>query len=138
MTSATGPARPGPEGLARAARTGTTGRRRQLGPGAELFRDLGDRHGQAWALDLGAVQRLTGDYPAAAASLTQALQLSRDLGDRHGQAWALDDLGVVQQLTGDYPAATASLTQALQLFRDLGRPAAAKPGPSTTWAWCSG
>ena len=80
-----------------------------------------DRHGQAWTLNqLGLVQWLTGDYPAATASLTEALQLFRDLGDRRGQACALHDLGVVQQLTGDYPAATASLTQALQLFRDLG------------------
>ena len=77
--------------------------------------------GQAWALhDLGAVQRLTEDYPAAAASLTRALQTFRDLGDRQGQARALHDLGVVQRLTRDYPAATASLTRALQLFRDLG------------------
>ena len=44
---------------------------------------------QASALnDLGAVQRLTGDYPAAAASRLQALSLFRDLGDRHGQAYA--------------------------------------------------
>ena len=84
-------------------------------------RTAGDRQGQAWALNqLGVVQELTGDYPAAAASLTQALQLFRDLGDRRGQAWALNQLGVVQRRTGDYPAATASLTRALQLFRDLG------------------
>ena len=80
-----------------------------------------DRHGQAWARNqLGVVQWLTGDYPAAAASLTQALQLSRDLGDRRGQACALNQLGVVQWRTADYPAAAASLTRALQLFRDLG------------------
>ena len=80
-----------------------------------------DRHGQAWTLNqLGVVQMLTGDYPAATASLTRALQLSRDLGDRHGQAWALNQLGVVQWRTGDYPAAAASLTRALQLSRDLG------------------
>ena len=43
----------------------------------------GDRHGQAWALNqLGVAQELTGDYPAATASLTQALELFRDLGDR--------------------------------------------------------
>ncbi len=81
----------------------------------------GDRQGQACALtQLGTVQELTGDYPAATASLTRALELSRDLGDRRGQAWALHDLGEVQQLTGDYLAATASLTRALELFRDLG------------------
>jgi tetratricopeptide (TPR) repeat protein len=80
-----------------------------------------DRHGQAWTLNqLGLVQWLTGDYPAATASLTQALQLFRDLGDQRGQPWTLDGLGVVQQLTGDCPAAAASLTQALQLARDLG------------------
>ena len=87
----------------------------------EAARTTGDRPGQAWAIhDLGVVQRWTGDYPAATASLTQALHLSRDLGDRRDQAWALRDLGVVQRWTGDYPAATANLTQALQLFRDLG------------------
>ena len=69
---------------------------------------------------LGVVQLQTGDYPAATAGLTQALQLFRDLSDRQGQAWALNHLGMVQQLTGDYPAATASLTEALQLFRELG------------------
>ena len=36
--------------------------------------------------DLGGVQQLTGDYPAAAASLNQALALFRDLDDRPGQA----------------------------------------------------
>ena len=83
-------------------------------------RTIGDRQGQAWALhQLGIVQDLTGDYPAAASS-TQALQLFRDLGDRRGQAWALHDLGGVQERTGDHPAAAASLAQALQLFRDLG------------------
>ena len=81
---------------------------------------VGDRQGKAWASNqLSFVQWLTGDYPAAAASLTQALQLFRDLDERHGQAWALDHLGLVQRRTGDYPAAAASLTQALQLFRDL-------------------
>ena len=66
------------------------------------------------------MQRLTGDYPAARASLTRALRLSRELGGRHGQAWTLNQLGVVRQLTGDYPAAAASLARALQLFGDLG------------------
>ena len=84
-------------------------------------RTADDRQGQAWTLNqLGIVQELTGDYAAAAASLTRAQQLSSDLGDRRGQAWALHQLGVVQWLTGDYPAAAASLTRAQQVFRDLG------------------
>jgi len=84
-------------------------------------RTVGDRQGQAWTLhQLGTVQELTGQYAAAAAGQTQALQLFRDLGERHGQACALNQLGTVQRITGKYPAATASLTEALQLFRDLG------------------
>jgi tetratricopeptide (TPR) repeat protein len=84
-------------------------------------RTTGDLPGQAWALNqLGVVQWLTGDYPAATASLTRALELFGDLGDRRGQACALNQLGVVQRVTGDYPAATGSLTRALELSRDLG------------------
>jgi tetratricopeptide (TPR) repeat protein len=84
-------------------------------------RTIGDHQGQAWALTrLGVMHELTGDYPAASASLAQALHLSRDLGDRHGLASALTQLGNVQWLTGDYPDATASLAQALQLYRELG------------------
>ena len=88
-----------------------------------------DRHGQAWTLNqLGVVHWLTGDYPAATANFTQALQLSRDLADGYGQACALNQLGQVQWRTGDYPAATASLTLALDLFRDL------SDRPGQAWA----
>ena len=84
-------------------------------------RTIGDRQGQGCALtQLGIVQELTGDYPAATASLTWALDLFGELGDRRGQACALNQLGVVQWLTGDYPASAASLTRALDLFGDLG------------------
>ena len=84
-------------------------------------RAAGDRQGQAWALNqLGIAQELTGDYPAAAASQTEALRLFRDIGNQRGQAWALNELGLVQWVTGDYPAAAASQTEALRLFRDIG------------------
>jgi tetratricopeptide (TPR) repeat protein/transcriptional regulator with XRE-family HTH domain len=82
---------------------------------------LGDRLGQANALlDLGMVRRLTGDYPAAAQALEQALDIYRDLGDRLGQANALHGLGDLRRLTGDYPAAVQALEQALGISRDLG------------------
>ena len=66
------------------------------------------------------MRRLTGDYPAAAQALEQALDIYRDLGDRLGQANALSDLGVVRRMTGDYPAAAQALEQALGIYRDLG------------------
>jgi hypothetical protein len=87
----------------------------------QAARHLGDRLGQANALtDLGDVRRLTGDYPAAAQALEQALGIYRDLGDRLGQANALHDLGDVRRPTGDYPAAAQALEQALGIYRDLG------------------
>ena len=84
-----------------------------------LFRDLGDRRGQAWALnEMGMLQQLTGQYPAASASQNEALQLFREIGDRQGQAWALLQLAVVQRLTGDQ-----------QAVRQLDAGPAAVPGP---------
>jgi tetratricopeptide (TPR) repeat protein/transcriptional regulator with XRE-family HTH domain len=88
---------------------------------AQAARQLGDWLGQANALtDLGAVQSATGDFPAAAQALEQALDIYRDLGDRLGQANALTDLGEVRLQTGDYPAAAQALEQALDIYRDLG------------------
>ena len=84
-------------------------------------RRAGDRAGQAGALnELGILQRTTGDYPAATASLTRALELYRDLGDRLGQASAVEQMGRVHYETGEYPAAATRHQQALALYRDLG------------------
>jgi tetratricopeptide (TPR) repeat protein/transcriptional regulator with XRE-family HTH domain len=110
---------------------GLAGLLRSDGPWAEAIirhtaaiqaaRDLGDRLGQAGAVsELGLVRRLTGDYPAAAQTLEQALGIYRDLGDRLGQAGALGDLGLVRRTTGDYPAAAQAHEQALGIYRDLG------------------
>ena len=77
-----------------------------------LYRDLGDRPGQATALCyLGGVEYESGDYPAAAETLTQALALYRDLGDRLGQMNTLLWTGTLQRVTGDYLAAAGSLSR---------------------------
>ncbi len=56
-------------------------------------RQAGDRLGEADAFrELGALQRETGSYPAAAATLARALALYRDVGDQPGQASALNEL----------------------------------------------
>jgi len=84
-------------------------------------RRAGDRAGQAGTLDeLGLLQQLTSDYPAATGTLTQAAALYRELGDQTGEAYALNHLGLVHLDTGDYPAAAASHQQALDLARDAG------------------
>src|SRR5262249_19114010 len=81
-------------------------------------RQAGDRPGEADTLvELGALQRDTGDYPAAAATLAQAVAVYGDLGDGPGQGCALNQLGSLQMVTGDSPAAAASQRQALALAR---------------------
>jgi len=86
-----------------------------------IARQAGDRGGEAAALhELGVIERLTGDYPAAATSLAQAVTLYRGLDGHPGHAHALNHLGFVQTLTGDYSAAAASHQQALALAATAG------------------
>ena len=83
----------------------------------------GDRPSQAYAVSqLGVVQQLIGDYPAAAASYQQAIWLYRDIGDQPSLAYVLNTLGVVQQETGDYLAAAVSHQQALAVAQDSSDP----------------
>jgi tetratricopeptide (TPR) repeat protein/transcriptional regulator with XRE-family HTH domain len=82
-------------------------------------RRTGDLLGEAGALtDLGDLQRLVGDYPAAITSLTAAREIYHSTGNKLGEAGALTELSVAHRLTGQYPAAIASLTVALALYRD--------------------
>jgi tetratricopeptide (TPR) repeat protein/transcriptional regulator with XRE-family HTH domain len=85
----------------------------------------GDRPGQAGTLDeLGLLQQLTADYPAATRTLAQAVALYQDLGDKPSHAYALNHLGLVHQDTGDYRAAGACHQEALALARDANDPLA--------------
>ena len=68
------------------------------------------------------VQRLTGDYVAAAASLGQALRLHRDLGAPHGQAVALNSLGELSLATSASEEARDLHGQALTIAREIGAP----------------
>jgi len=68
------------------------------------------------------VQQLTGDYPAAAASLTEALAMFRDLGHRGGQAEALNHLAEVLARSGDSRQARDHYAQALAIAREISTP----------------
>ena len=88
-------------------------------------RRAGDRPGEAGTLDeLGLLQQLTADYPAATMTLAQAVELYSELGDKPGQAYALNHLGLVHQDTGDYQAAAACHQEAIALARDANDPLA--------------
>jgi tetratricopeptide (TPR) repeat protein/transcriptional regulator with XRE-family HTH domain len=87
----------------------------------ETARTADYRQGESEALtNLGIVQRLTGDYAGAAATLAKALEVCGSAGDQHGQAKALVALGILQRLTVSYPTATTTLTQALELHEKVG------------------
>ena len=126
VTSATGTARPTPSTILGVVQQETgdyPAAAASQQQALALFRDLGDRPGQAYALnDLGLVQQQTGDYPAAAASHQQALALFRDLGNRLGQAEALNRLGELSLRTSATGQARDQHTQALAIARDLGAP----------------
>ncbi|MFI8991512.1 tetratricopeptide repeat protein, partial [Streptomyces antimycoticus] len=81
---------PAPTGLVRDLTGDFAGAGELAGQALELYRALGDRHGEAYALrDLGRVRDLTGDFAGAGELVGQALELYRALGDRHGEAYAL-------------------------------------------------
>ena len=82
----------------------------------ETARQAGNRRGEIDALtSLGHIQRLTGEYRAAATTLAEARAISLATQDREGEANVLVVLGVLQRLTVDFPTAIATLTRALQL-----------------------
>ncbi|GAA2021419.1 hypothetical protein GCM10009839_18050 [Catenulispora yoronensis] len=70
--------------------------------------------------ELGQVQRLASDYPAAADVQERALEIYRQIGDRLGKAGALNNLGRVRYLTGDYAAAADVQEQSLKIYRQRG------------------
>jgi tetratricopeptide (TPR) repeat protein len=68
------------------------------------------------------VRQPTGDYPAAAASLQQALRLFRDFGHRPGEAQTLTSLGDLTARTAGIQQAREHYTRALAIARDIGLP----------------
>ena len=87
----------------------------------DAARAVNKQQAEARALtDLGEIQRLTDDYPAAEASLNRALSICTQVGDRSGQADALRELGSVHQARGRHEAAIGSLTKARNLYMAMG------------------
>jgi tetratricopeptide (TPR) repeat protein len=62
---------------------------------------------------------MTGDYPAAAQALEQALGIYRDLGDRGGEVTALNERATLHRASGDLVEAEACHRQALDLARAI-------------------
>ena len=104
-TSATGAARPTPctaWGTSRRMGGDYPGAARALEEALGIFRDLGDRHGQAERprLPRGRPADDAGTIRARPQALEEALGIFRDLGDRPGQASVLLNLGAMRRRPG--------------------------------------
>ena len=65
------------------------------------------------------MRRLTGEYPAAAQVLEQALDIYRDIGSRQGAAAALNETGTLYRVSGELARAEEYHRQALELARTI-------------------
>jgi DNA-binding SARP family transcriptional activator/Tfp pilus assembly protein PilF len=86
-----------------------------------IYRSLGDRHGQAAALDrLGLIYRNSARFRDALAYHQEAMDICRETGDTHGLADALVHSGSALGSLGRYAQETDHLNQALDLYRQVG------------------
>ncbi|MES1241178.1 MAG: tetratricopeptide repeat protein, partial [Acidobacteriota bacterium] len=89
----------------------------------ELWRELGDRQGEARALVfLGMCQSKTRHYQEGLASCDQALALHRSSGDRQGIAASLLCIARANRFLGNRDRALAASREAISLFQELHQP----------------
>jgi tetratricopeptide (TPR) repeat protein len=93
--------------------------------GLAMFRDLGDRTGEATGLNnLGRAQRRLGRLDEALACQRAGLAITEDLCDRFYRAECLRELGSTWQAAGDLAQARRHWQQAYAAYTDLGVPEA--------------
>jgi tetratricopeptide (TPR) repeat protein len=86
-----------------------------------LRRELGDQHGEAWALmQLGYISLRRGDLEAAEPRFTAALDLCRAVGDRLGEGEAQGYLGQIALRRSALDTAETNFQAALAIFRETG------------------
>ena len=90
------------------------------GEALELYRELGDDSGVAFALMcLGAQYSDKGDYERAAPFFEEALALSRRIGDRRNMAGTLHNLADVERQRGNYERAKTLGMESIALAREM-------------------
>jgi tetratricopeptide (TPR) repeat protein len=87
----------------------------------ELYRKLGDRWGEANALEqLGWWFKSTLDYQRAERKLQESLAIWRELGDRRGLAQALDGLSTVHARQGRLGPSISLARESVAIRREIG------------------
>ncbi len=89
--------------------------------GLELYRQLGDRLGQALILsNLANIHRRTGRHAEAVAVLEDALTIYQDAGETEGQAAVVTSLAIVLERQGRLLEAADHSRRGLELYRSTG------------------
>jgi predicted ATPase/DNA-binding XRE family transcriptional regulator len=85
-----------------------------------LFRELGDRYGEAWTLNNLAQQGIVTETEAALEMLHESERIFRELGEEWNLAWTLNNLAQVALHKNEFEKAGAYLTESLTSFRSIG------------------
>ena len=89
--------------------------------GRDIYRRLGDRRGEAYALNnLAAVFLEQGRAEEAAPVFAEARAAFREIGDRRGEGLASANLGMIGMRQGDYETARRELEYAGEIFVAVG------------------
>ena len=87
----------------------------------ELYRELGDRAGEAAARHgLAGIDLERGEYERARGEFLEVLELRRELGDRAGEAATRHQLASIDFKQGEYERARGEFLEVLELRRELG------------------
>jgi len=85
-----------------------------------VYREIGDRYGEAVNIPMRAVLLYEGDVDQARALTEEHLRLWREIGRRSGEGWALLVLGRIYRLLGDYDRGRCYYEQGLHILGDIG------------------
>lgn len=95
--------------------------KRALRGALALARRIGSQPAESYALNnLGNLNYVQGNYPAALEHYQRSLILQRVTGSRRGEASSLGNMGVVYLALGDYVQAEDLLRQSLKIEEEIG------------------
>jgi serine/threonine protein kinase/tetratricopeptide (TPR) repeat protein len=94
---------------------------RELDEALRLYRDLGNREGEATVLNaIGVVYNRQNDYEKAIEYYRASIKIKEELDDKRGIAASLGNLGLVYEIVGKRDQALEVLNRSLEIKREIG------------------
>jgi len=94
----------------------------------KMFRESGEKKGEAAALSNIGLICLGSDYPRALKCFEDALEIHKEVRDRVGEAKTCSNIGIIYSQLGDHQKALCHYEDALKIHRDIGN----RQGEATT------